>query len=422
MEIVIIILLIFLNGFFAMSEIAIVSARKGKLINEAKKGNKSAKIALKLVENPDNFLSTVQIGITLISILTGIYSGVALADKFAVLLESVGVSIKYSHVVAQTSIIIVVTYVTIVLGELIPKRIGLNIPTKVAMLIAKPMHLLSIIAIPFVWLLSKSTSLVSRLIGLKNSEGIVTEEEIKSIIHEGTSTGMVRPIEKDIFYRVFNLGDRKISSIMTSVQDVVWIDIAMTNEEMRNLIKENSHVVYPIADKIIDNIIGTVAVVDLFDELQKDDFDIKEVITQPLFIHENKDVYEAFDYMKDNRSDYGLICDEFGGLVGVVTYWDILKGLVGELLENHDDFAIKENGDGSFLVVGQCDFYHFLQYFHVEELYSEHKFNTLSGLILDVNSDLPKVGDVILWNKFSIKILEVNSSRIHRLLIHKIEH
>ena len=215
MEIAIIVALILLNGIFSMSEIAVVSARKSSLNNEAKRGNKSAQSAVNLANNPNRFLSTVQVGITLIGILTGLYSGDVLADDFAKVLSNTGISQQYVLTVSKVSIVIVVTYFTIVFGELVPKRIGLSAAEKIAKFIARPMHYLSIAASPFVWVLSKSTSLIFNLLGIKNSDTKVTEEEIKSMIQEGTEGGEVQEVEQDIVERVFTLGDRDLESIMT---------------------------------------------------------------------------------------------------------------------------------------------------------------------------------------------------------------
>lgn len=421
MEILIIIGLILLNGFFAMSEIAVVSTRKSKLAGEAKAGSKSAASALKLIEDPNKFLSTVQIGITLIGILTGIYSGATLADRFAILLEDVGVSVKYSHFAAQASIVIVVTYLTIVFGELIPKRIGMNTATRVAKAIAQPMHILSLLVTPFVWMLSRSTSLVSKIIGLKNTESIVTEEEIKSMIHEGTTTGEVKAVEQDIVERVFSLGDRDIESIMTSKHELVWIDVNMSNQEIIGLLRENPHITYPVADKNLDNIIGTVSLKDLFDKLNTESFTIRSATQQPLFLHEGMAVYKALDHMRENHNHYGIICDEFGGVQGIVTYRDILEGLVGELPDTHQDASIIQRQDGSWLVDGQCGFYHFLEYFEIEYLYTENKYNTLSGLILEILGYIPRTGEKLGWSIFSIEVVDMDGARIDKLLIRKLD-
>ena len=248
-----------------MSEIALISARKSNLTNDSRKGNQSARIALKLANDPDKFLSTVQIGITLIGILTGIYSGDALADDFGVILTEWGFPIAYARITAQALIVMFVTYLTILFGELVPKRIGMSASSRVAKLLARPMYGLSIIASPFVWLLAKSTSLIFHLLNIDTHGEKVTEEEIKSMIDEGTESGEVQEVEQDIVDRVFSLGDRSVSTIMTHRNDMVSIDIDMTNTEIFQVVCEHLYQVYPITrDRTLDDIVGVVYLKDLF--------------------------------------------------------------------------------------------------------------------------------------------------------------
>ena len=235
-EIIIILLLILVNGIFAMSEIAVIQARKTTLSNDEKKGSKGAKTALRLANDPDRFLSTVQIGITLIGILTGIYSGASLSGRFSDVFESFGMPERWAYPLAQGIIVIVVTYLTIIFGELVPKRIGMSVAERVSEIIARPMYVLSVIAGPFVWVLSKSTEAVVDLLGVKNAESKVTEEDIKSIVQEGKEDGEVQEVEQDIVERVFMLGDLTVDSIMTHRSDVVTLDVSMTNDELKEAV------------------------------------------------------------------------------------------------------------------------------------------------------------------------------------------
>ena len=282
-EIFIILGLILLNGVFSMSEIALISARKSSLTTDAKKGNKAAKAALKLAGEPDNFLSTVQIGITLIGILTGIYSGNTIAVLFTDWLLSVGVASKYASWLAQGSIVVVVTYLTLILGELVPKRIGLSISEKVAKTVARPMLLLSAIGSPFVWLLAKSTSGIFNLLGISASENKVTEEEIKSMVQEGTEGGEVQPVEQDIVQRVFLTGDLKVSSIMTHKSDLVCMDINMTHQEVKDLLKRVLYEVYPVIDGDMDHVKGVVYLKDLVLYLENEDFKVSDIVKQAIY-------------------------------------------------------------------------------------------------------------------------------------------
>ena len=273
MEIFIIIGLILLNGILSMSEIALVSARKARLELDAKRGNKSAQTALKLAGEPDRFLSTIQIGITLIGILTGLYSGEAFAYNLAEVVRHVPVLEPYALGVSKTIIVIIVTYLTLIMGELVPKRIGMGYAERVSMLVAKPMYFLSKLALPFVWLLSKSTSLVIKITGIKaNEENKVTEEEIKAIVKEGFDGGEVQEVEQDIVERVFNLGDRNVGSIMTHRSDLVWLDVTDSIEKIREKVQDNLFNIYPVASEKFDNIKGVVYLKDLFGRIDEPDF------------------------------------------------------------------------------------------------------------------------------------------------------
>ena len=279
-EIIIIVILILLNGIFAMSEIAVISARKSSLSTDIKKGSRSARYALKLANEPDRFLSTVQIGITLIGILTGIYSGAQLSDDFAVLLIEAGVAPVIADEIAQITIVVIVTYLTLILGELVPKRIGMAASEKAAKLIARPMYYLSIIASPFVKLLAASTSGMFNLLGLKDAETKVTEEEIKSIVQEGKEDGEVQEVEQDIVERVFQLGDMKVSSLMTYRSDLVTIDINMDKQQVKDVLREKIYQVYPLIDKNLDNVKGVIRIKDLILELDNPDFNIADICRQ----------------------------------------------------------------------------------------------------------------------------------------------
>ena len=359
MEIVIIIALILLNGVFAMSEIALISARKSSLNNDVRHGSSTARIALKLANDPDKFLSTIQIGITLIGILTGIYSGDVLASDFSKVLTAAGIPVTYAHIIAQILIVILVTYLTIIFGELVPKRIGMSASTRAAKLLARPMYWLSVIASPFVWILAKSTSLIFNLLHINTAEEKVTEEEIKSMIDEGAENGEVQEVEQDIVDRVFSLGDRSINTIMTYRNDIVSIDIDMGN----------------------------------------------------------KQIYKVLEQIRQHHIKYGLICDEFGSLQGVITMKDILEALVGALPGDSEEPDIILRKDGSWLIDGQCSFYDFLSHFEMEDLYSEYNYNTLSGLILQQLGHVPKTGELLQWNDFLFEIVDMDGARIDKILV-----
>ena len=422
MEIFIIIGLILLNGILSMSEIALVSARKARLELDATRGNKSAQTALKLAGEPDRFLSTIQIGITLIGILTGLYSGEAFAYNLAEVVRHVPVLEPYALGVSKTIIVIIVTYLTLIMGELVPKRIGMGYAERVSMLVAKPMYFLSKLALPFVWLLSKSTSLVIKITGIKaNEENKVTEEEIKAIVKEGFDGGEVQEVEQDIVERVFNLGDRNVGSIMTHRSDLVWLDVTDSIEKIREKVQENLFNIYPVASEKFDNIKGVVYLKDLFGRIDEPDFSLEEVIRPAQYLPENQSVYNALEQFKEARVKYGIVTDEFGGIQGIVTLKDIMEGLIGQVPEVGEEAEIVQRADGSWLVDGQYNFYDFLEYFDMEDLYAEHDYNTLSGLILEILERVPKTGETLTWLTFEFEIVDMDGARIDKVLVKKID-
>lgn len=419
MEIAIIIGLILLNGVFAMSEIAVISARRTSLGTDARNGSKSARSALNLTENPERFLSTVQVGITLIGILTGIYSGDVLAAKAAPVLVKWGMAARYAYPVAQTGIVIIVTYLTIIFGELVPKRIGMASAEKVSKIMARPMHALSLVASPFVWILSRSTSAVFRLLGMKEKSTKVTEEEIKSLIREGTVDGEVQEVEQNIMERVLILGDRDLESIMTHRSDIVWIDRSKSPAEIKEIIRADPFDKYPVADGDIDEVEGIAYLKDMFLEIDSPGFDIGKVIRPVEYLYENMKVYAALEKMKQNHGQCALVSDEFGAVKGMVTLRDIMEALVGEIPEQDDEQEIVQRKDGSYLVDGQYSFYKMLDYFKMTDLCSKYEYNTLGGLILDLNGNIPKTGDSFEWEGFTLEIVDMDGARIDKVLITK---
>ena len=419
-EILIILLLILLNGIFAMSEIAVIQARKTTLSNDEKKGSKAAKTALRLANDPDRFLSTVQIGITLIGILTGIYSGASLSGKFSDVFESFGMAERWAYPLAQGLIVIIVTYLTIIFGELVPKRIGMSVAERVSEIIARPMYVLSVIAGPFVWVLSKSTEAVVDLLGVKNAESKVTEEDIKSIVQEGKEDGEVQEVEQDIVERVFMLGDLTVDSIMTHRSDVVTLDVSMTNDELKEVLNGNLYEAYPLIDRGIDNILGVVLLKDLLFRLDDKTLKLKSIMHPAVYFYENMSVYKALEQMKEKRLTQAFICDEFGSFQGIITLRDILEGLVGTINEvNNDPEIVKREDSESWLVDGQCSFYDFLSYFDKEDLYDSEQqdYNTLAGLIIEQMKHIPQAGERTDWNCFNFEIVDMDGARIDKVLV-----
>ncbi len=419
MEYLIILALIVINGLFSMSEAAVVTSRKSKLDADSKKGNKTSKRILEVAENPDNFLSTVQIAITAIGLVTGMYTGDNLIKPFADIISKIGLDIEYSEIIARVVVVLVITYVTLVIGELFPKKLALNNPEKIASIIISPMNFLKKLFYPLVWLLSISTQGLMSLFGIEKKKNTASEEEIKAIVSDSTEGGEVEEVEKEIVERVFSLGDRDVASLMTHRTEFVWLDANDNLDAVKAKLSQHIHYIYPVADKTLDNIVGVVYLKDLFNKL--DTFNsVKEIMREPQYLHESISVYDALETFKENKIHYALVIDEFGMVVGMVTMNNILESLVGnasELETEDDEDEFIEREDGTFLVGGQYSFYDFLSHFDLEELYQDNDFNTLGGLILEQTGTIPKVGEKIMWDRFIFEIVDLDSTRIDKILV-----
>ena len=402
-----------------MSEAAVVSSRKSKLDADSKKGNKTSKRILEVAENPDNFLSTVQIAITAIGLITGMYTGDNLIKPFANLISQTGLDIEYSEIIARVVVVLTVTYVTLVIGELFPKKLALNSPEKIASIIISPMNFLKRLFYPLVWLLSVSTQGLMSLFGIEKKKNTASEEEIKAIVSDSTEGGEVEEVEKEIVERVFSLGDRDVATLMTHRTEFVWLDTDDNLESVKAKLSQYIHYIYPVADKTLDNIVGVVYLKDLFNKL--DTFkSVKEIMREPQYLHESISVYDALETFKENKIHYALVIDEFGMVVGMVTMNNILESLVGnasELETEDDEDEFVEREDGTFLVGGQYSFYDFLSHFDLENLYQDNDFNTLGGLILEQTGTIPKVGERIIWDRFIFEVVDLDSTRIDKVLV-----
>lgn len=420
MEVVIILILILLNGLFSMSEIAMVSARKIRLENQANKGDEKAKAALKLANNPDTFLSTVQIGITLIGILTGIYSGENIKTDVMAWLNTFPAIQPYSSIVATAIIVVTITYFSMVLGELVPKRIGLAKPEAIAKIMAKPMQVLSWLTFPFIWLLSASTTVLVKLFNLKSGESYVTEEEIKAIINEGTNSGAIEETEQEIIERVFHLGDRNITSLMTYRNDITWLDINEVTGDYHQKVHDSLHSVYPVCDGQIDSIKGVITIKDLYSVAGKT-VPLTDIIRKPLFVPENNTAYQVLEKFKETHFHAAFIVDEYGTFLGMITLNDILEAIVGDMPETaeSDDYEMVLREDGTWLVDAQIPFYDFLEEFDKEDWMTEFEqdFDTLAGFILHHLEHIPKTGEKFIWRDFTFEIVDMDAHRIDKVLV-----
>ena len=421
LDIIILLTLIIINGLFVMAEIALVSSRKARLESMAERGNANAKVALSLSQHPDVFLPTAQIGITLITLITGVYSG----EKFSANLEPYIANITalqpYAKTISTTIIIILVTFISIIIGELLPKRFGLTNAEKIACVVAKPMLLISRATHPLVWLLNKITYFIFKVFGIHpRQDNIVTEEEIKAIINEGTEHGTIDEAEQEIIERVFHLGDRNITSLMTHRSDIVWLNVNSTLKEATPIIKKSPHSVYPLCDTVIDEIKGVIHVKDLF--LAHETTELNTLLRPSLFVPDNNTAYQVLKKFKETKIHSCFIVDEYGSMQGMITLNDILEAIVGDIPQTGQeaDYEIVERKDGTFLVDAQIPFYDFLEKFEkanwIQEI-EQQEYDTLAGFILNELEHIPKVGESLSWRGFTLEVIDMDSHRIDKVLV-----
>ncbi len=402
-----------------MSEIALISARKNRLETAAKKGNENAKVALDLANSPNKFLSTVQIGITLIGILTGIFSSDKITTDVRDFVAGFAVTQPYADSISVGIVVLVLTFFSLVLGELLPKRIGLNYPEAIAKAVAVPMKIISILTAPFIWLLTISTEFLLKILHIKPSaDGKVTEEEIKAIIKEGTEGGEVQEIEQDIVERVFHIGDRKVNSLMTHRKSVVFLPLHADKSQVRDLMLKELHSIYPVYDKNFDDIIGVVNLKNIFAHFENADFNLASIMTEAPFIMEQTTAYKALENFKKSGIHYSFVSDEYGVFQGVITLNDILEALVGDAADFYkEDFQLVAREDGTWLVDGHYSLHDFLTYFDLDELTNDYEVNTVSGLIMTELSRIPKQGEKLIWQKFELEVIDMDGVKIDKVMV-----
>jgi putative hemolysin len=419
MEIFIILFLIILNGVFSMSEIALISARKNRLETAAKKGSKNAQIALDLANSPNKFLSTVQIGITLIGILTGIYSGDKITEEVQGFIAGFEILVPFSDSLGVIIVVVILTFFSLVLGELLPKRIGLNHPESIAKALAVPMKVVSIITAPFIWLLTQSTEFLLNVLQIKpNPDGKVTEEEIKAIIKEGTEGGEVQEIEQDIVERVFHIGDRKINSLMTHRKSVVMLPIHSDKKQVKESMLKELHSIYPIFGENYDDILGVVNLKNIFANIDDERFNLSAIMTEAPYMMEYTTAYTALEQFKNSGIHYAFVSDEYGFFQGIITLNDILEALVGDASDFYkDDFKLIEREDGTWLVDGHYSLHDFLTYFELDELINDYEVTTVSGLIMTELSRIPKEGEILIWQNFKLEVIDMDGVKIDKVMV-----
>lgn len=419
MDIIILLVLILINGFFVMSEIALISARKTRIESLSNKGDLKAKTALKLIENPEEFLSTSQIGITLISILTGVYSGEKFSKQLSPYVEQINSIKPYAEEISTVMVVIAVTFLSIIFGELIPKKMGLLRAEKIAVSVAGTINMISYLVHPFVWLLSRITNFIFRIFNIKKpSDHAVTEEEIKAMITEGSEQGSIEEDEKEIIERVFQLGDRSITSLMTHRTEIEWLDAKNTIAEIKTKMQEINFSTYPVCKSKIDEIIGIVHVKDML--MADDKSSIQELCKEALFVPENNTAYQLLEKLKSSQTHACFIINEYGTLEGMITLNDIVEAIVGDVSQpGESESEIVKREDGTYLIDGLIQFYDFLSYFERTDWMNEGEqdFDTLAGFALHRLEHIPATGEKFEWKDFKFEIIDMDGQRIDKLLV-----
>ena len=418
-ELFVILGLIALNGIFSMSEIALVSSRKARLEILRKKGSKGAEVASELLDEPTRFLSTVQIGITLIGILTGLFSGAQIASELGAWIGTYPVLTAYSNIIATTIVVLIVTYLTLVFGELIPKRLGMGNPEKIASFVAVPMSFVSMVSRPFVSLLSASTHLIYRLMNIQADETKVTEEEILALIDEGTSAGSVEEIEQDIMENIFYLGDKRLESLMTHISDVITVDSSSSYDEVLKVFREHRFSTYPVHEEEKDRIVGLISIKDVFALAERDTFTVKSMLRPIHFFPEYTKSYKVLETFMDSKIHHGIIVDEFGSLLGLITMNDLLNDLVGNLSEEESiSYEFVQRDENSWLVDGMYPFIDLLKQFDIDdEPYRTAHFHTVAGFMINKLKKIPATGDIVQWKNYKFEVVDMDHRRVDKILI-----
>jgi putative hemolysin len=426
-DFLLILLIVFANGIFVMSELAIVSARKVRLQQLANQGDIKARIALELANAPNQFLAIVQIGITLLAILSGAFGESTISRRVIPLLNLVPWLAPYSEVLATVIAVLIITYLTLIIGELVPKRLALNYPERIASVVAIPMRMLANIASPVVYLLSASTDLVVRMMGIKPStEPQVTEEEIRVLIEQGTEAGTFEEAEQDMVERVFRLGDRPVNALMTPRPDIVWLDLEDTAEENRKKMLDSCHSRFPVCQGGLDNVLGIMHVTDLLARsLSGQQLDLTVSLRQPVFVPESTRGLKILEVFKQTGIHLALVVDEYGVIQGLVTLNDIMVEIVGDVPsagELEEPQAVQRE-DGSWLLDGMLPVDEFFEIFEIDEIPTEHRgsYQTLGGFVITHLGRIPSATDYFEWESLRFEVMDMDGNRVDKVLVTPME-
>jgi putative hemolysin len=425
--IAIILLLVFSNGFFAMAEIALLSVRKSRLEKLANEGNKRAATALRLARNPNQLLSTAQIGITLVGILSGVLAGSTLSYSFAVTLQNWGIKAPFNHIISYTLFVVLTTYLSLVIGELIPKRLALNDPEKFSLKAAGFMGGLEWLATPLVRLLSKSTDLGLKIMRVKPKPvPTVTEEEIKILLEKGAQVGVFEESEQDMVEGVFRFGDRTIDDIMTPRSDIEWLDLEESPKKLTEQVLSSHHTRFPVGKGSLDNVLGILLLKDLLAaRLKNDEVDFEAILTPILFVPESLEALKLLDQFKKSGSEIAIVIDEYGGTLGLVTLHDVLTAIVGEipLPGETAEPQVIEREDGSWLLDGLLPVEELKDLIDVAELPDEDKigFQTVGGFLMSQLDGIPISGQFFNWQGWHFEVMDMDGRRVDKILVTRIK-
>ncbi len=423
LDILVILLLIAANGVFSGAEIAIISARRHRLEQLSAQGQRSAQVALRLAAAPNQFLSTAQIGITLIGILSGAVGGATVAQRVDVLIKQIPLLNAYSEALSFGLVVAVITYLSVVVGELVPKRLALANPERLACAIAPTMRWLSKVSSPLVHLLSHSTEALLTLLGISTTnEQDITEDEIKALFRQGTDSGVFEEVEHDMIQRVLRLGDRTIKSLMTPRTDICWLDIEEPLDANLDQILKSNHSCFPVAKESLDDCIGIVRVrAILAAKCTGEPIELEQLLQPPLFVAESTRVLSVLEQFKHSRIHIALVTDEFGGVAGLVTLNDLMESIVGGLpsIEDEEGPLVVTRDDGSWLIDGGLDLDAFIELINhdIFDIDQEGRYHTLAGFVMHVLERIPHEADHFVWQGYRFEVIDMDGKRVDKILV-----
>lgn len=424
-EILMILFLILLNGLLAMSEFAVVTARKNRLQERANRGDRGASAALELAREPTDFLASVQIGITLVGVLAGAFGGATVAQALAARLANIKMLASYSQAIALALVVVLITFFTLVFGELTPKRLALIRPESLAAALARPMRLFARITAPLAWLLSAATDLVLRILRAEEpDEPLVTEDDLKVLISQATRAGVILEAEKNLVSGVFRLGDRRAGMLITPRTEIEWLDLDQPLEQNLRIVTNSQHSRFPVGCGSLDDVQGVVLAKDLLRIcLSGAPIDLQEVLLPPIFVPENAPALQVLEVFKTAQPPIVMVIDEYGGLQGLLTIHDILEAFVGEITswEALGDPSIYRRSDGSWLVDGRLQIDEFMEAFQISRMrdYDRGHYETVGGFAMVELGKIPVTGDQFDWGEYHFEIVDMDGFRVDKVLIKK---